>query len=66
VDDVLAQDACFSLKQLAVNGNELIALGYQGKEVGDALETLLNNVIDGKTANNKSDLLASLELQASL
>ena len=48
LDRLLAEDACFSLKQLAVNGRDLLALGLSGPAVGQALDTLLNRVVDGK------------------
>lgn len=59
--DILNEQACFSLKDLAVDGNDLIAAGYApGPELGAALKKLLDAVIDGKAANEKSALLAYL------
>lgn len=57
LDAVLEKNACFSLKQLAINGHDLMALGYQGKEVGSMLRELLNQVIDGKVENTRQALL---------
>lgn len=52
------QEDCFSLKDLAVNGKDLIAIGYQpGKLLGVCLDCLLNAVIDGKLENNREVLL---------
>ncbi len=48
---------CFSLKTLAVNGNDIISLGYKGKTVGDILQKLLEKVIDGYCSNNYSELI---------
>lgn len=60
--DILNKEACFSLKKLAVNGRDLIAAGYApGPELGTALRSLLDAVIDGKAANEKAALLAYLE-----
>lgn len=56
---VLAQNACFSLRQLAVNGNDLIALGYQGREIGAQLQNLLEAVLEGVLPNERSTLLAA-------
>lgn len=53
-----ASDACFSLKTLAVKGNDLLAVGLCGKEIGTMLESLLEQVIDGVLPNEKSALLA--------
>lgn len=57
LDRLLAEDACFSLKQLAVNGNDLTALGLRGPAVGRALETLLSKVVDGELPNQRAALL---------
>ncbi|WP_242832160.1 CCA tRNA nucleotidyltransferase [Oscillibacter sp. 1-3] len=57
LDRLLAENACFSLKQLAVNGNDLTALGLRGPAVGRALETLLSKVVDGELPNQRAALL---------
>lgn len=49
-----------NLKELAVNGNDLMQLGLKGKEVGDTLKSLLIRVYADKVKNNKEDLLNSL------
>lgn len=60
--EILNRAACFSLKDLAVDGRDLIAAGYvPGPELGAALKKLLNAVIDGEAANEKAALLAYLE-----
>lgn len=55
---VLASGECFSLRQLAVRGNDLTALGLQGPAVGNALRELLEQVIDEKLPNDRGALLA--------
>ena len=54
---LLAEDACFSLKQLAVNGKDLTEMGLSGPIVGQVLNTLLNWVIDGDVPNEREALL---------
>lgn len=54
---VLAQEQCFSLRQLAVNGTDLQALGLRGRPVGEMLHALLDAVIDGQTDNRRETLL---------
>lgn len=61
LDRLLAEDACFSLKQLAVNGRDLLALGLSGPAVGAALEELLGKVMDGTLPNEREALLAVLQ-----
>ncbi len=58
LDRMEAEGQCFSLKSLAVDGNDLLALGIpRGKEIGRILHALLSNVIDGKIPNIRSALL---------
>lgn len=61
LDRLLAREACFSLKQLAVRGDDLLALGLRGPAVGQALEALLSRVVDGELPNDREALLSSLE-----
>ena len=60
-EKIIAGRECFSLKQLAVNGRDIMALGYTGKDVGEKLKFLLELVIDGKCENEKKALLAQLK-----
>ena len=57
----LEKGNCFSLKQLAVNGNDLLALGLSGPEVGQTLQNLLNQVMDGTLPNRRDALLAAVQ-----
>ncbi len=61
VREILAQHQCFSLKDLAVNGHDLMALGYSGPAIGVALESLLAAVLDGTCENEKECLLRLLK-----
>jgi len=54
---VLASGECFSLRQLAVRGGDLTALGLHGPAVGKALDELLELVIDDKLPNEQGILL---------
>ena len=55
--ELKAEDACLCLKDLAVNGNDLMALGYRGKEIGICLNALLEQVVDERLPNEKKALL---------
>ena len=58
IDEILRERQCFSLKDLAVNGHDLIALGMPpGKGLGEALGRLLEEVMDGACPNEKEALL---------
>ena len=58
-EQILQEDACLSLKDLAVSGHDLIALGYSGKAIGTCLSYLLEQVLDEHLANEKATLLAA-------
>lgn len=52
---------CVSLKQLAVNGKDLVALGMApGKQIGEQLERLLQEVLENPEKNTKEYLLGLL------
>lgn len=45
------------IKELTVNGNDLMSMGLKGKEIGDTLKSLLINIYGDKLRNNKEDLI---------
>ena len=55
------ENACLSLKDLAVGGHDLMALGYRGKAIGICLEALLEKVLEETLPNEKEALLAWAE-----
>ena len=55
--ELKAENACLCLKDLAVNGNDLMALGYRGKAIGTCLNALLEQVVDERLPNEKEALL---------
>ena len=60
---IITSGECYSLRQLAVNGNDLAEIGITGRNAGVTLDTLLNLVIEGKTENTRSELIsAALEI----
>ena len=55
---VIDENQCFSLRQLDIKGDDLIALGIpRGKKLGETLNTLLDAVIDGKVENQNKKLI---------
>ena len=56
---VLKSGECFSMKHLAVSGDDLAALGLKGRELGEMLNFLLDYVIEYPD-NNRRELLLSL------
>ena len=57
LDALLREKACFSLRDLAVNGDDMLTLGLQGKAVGTALDACLSAVLDGAVPNERAALL---------
>lgn len=57
INEIISENECFSVKDLKINGNDLIALGYKGKEIGEKLNACLDAVIDGKVENDKQELV---------
>ena len=56
--NILAKNECISVSTLAVNGSDLIAIGMKpGKEIGEMLSRLLEQVIRGDLANDRDELL---------
>lgn len=62
LEQIIEQRACFSLKNLRINGADLIALGIPpGSEIGRILAALLEEVIEGACANRREALLQRAE-----
>ena len=61
LERLLTKEICFSLAQLAVNGRDLLALGLQGRAIGQTLDALLARVAEGELPNEKEILLDWIE-----
>ena len=61
LEDLLAGDACVSLRQLAIHGQDLLDLGLRGPAVGRTLQALLEAVVDGRLPNTKGALLETVK-----
>ena len=59
LEQLLAEGACFSLKQLAVNGHDLMRLVITGPAIGRTLERLLDAVVNGDLPNERAALLTA-------
>ena len=57
--NILKSGECFSLKHLAVTGDDLLALGLKGPELGEMLHFLLEYVMEYPD-NNKREILLEL------
>lgn len=56
INEIITEKECFSLKDLAINGNHLTEMGYRGKQIGQMLNSLLDLVISEKLKNDHTEL----------
>ena len=52
-----SENPCVTRAQLAVNGKDLMALGLRGPELGRVLDTLLEEVLEGREVNTWEALM---------
>ena len=58
LEQILRENACFQLKDLAVNGNDLLKIGIKkGPRLGVILKKLLELVVDEAVPNERKALL---------
>lgn len=58
LDVIMSEEQCFSIKNLMVSGKDLLNIGYkEGKQLGEALQGLLDCVISNEVENDKDKLL---------
>lgn len=57
LDEIENSGECFSLNTLAINGNDIKALGVSGQNVGTELKRALEYVIEHPDSNSKSELI---------
>ena len=55
---LLAENACCSLAELSLDGEELKAIGFSGRAVGRAKQRLLDEVTGGRLENDREALLS--------
>jgi tRNA nucleotidyltransferase (CCA-adding enzyme) len=64
LNQIIAEKECFSMKDLAINGDDLKKIGFkEGRELGDILKNLLNLVIENPFLNSKEQLLNLVRLE---
>ena len=57
LEEIRAENACLTLRDLAVNGKDMMALGLRGAEIGKTLNTLLDAVLEERLPNDREALL---------
>ncbi|MDR0551700.1 MAG: polynucleotide adenylyltransferase, partial [Spirochaetaceae bacterium] len=62
IETVLRESRALSLKDLAINGHDITALGItDGKRIGAILRSLLDAVLSNPALNTRETLLAMAE-----
>ena len=61
LEEIFSENACLSIKDLAVNGHDLMRLGFTGPAIGQALQFLLDGVLDDRLPNEKTALINALK-----
>ena len=54
---VNSENSCLKLCDLAVDGKDMISVGYTGRQIGAVLQRMLDLVIDDKLENDKQALI---------
>ena len=57
INEILDTQECFSIKDLKISGNDLIEMGFKGKEIGSALNRIFDLVISDKLENDTKIIL---------
>lgn len=58
LEEIAGEESCLTLRDLAVDGNDMIMLGIRGQEIGQMLKLLLSLVLEEQLPNEKETLLA--------
>ena len=61
LEEILYEGSCLSLRDLAVNGRDLMALGLSGPDIGKCLGSLLSAVVEETLPNDREALLKAAE-----
>ena len=64
LDALMATAPCVTLRDLAVNGRDIMALGLTGKAVGACLNALLEAVLEERLPNEREALVAAVKISA--
>ncbi|MGC2871742.1 CCA tRNA nucleotidyltransferase [Ihubacter sp. mB4P-1] len=58
LEELLAENPCYLIEHLAISGKDLIEMGMKsGPAVGDALDNVLDLIIEGSLKNDRDELL---------
>lgn len=58
IDEIINEKECFSIKHLAINGNDLMKMGYEGRQIGTILNKTLEMVINERIENTYDSIVS--------
>ena len=61
LSEIEENNECYIIKNLKVNGRDIMSLGYKNKEVGEVVNYLLEIVIEDYTLNKKDVLIKKIK-----
>ena len=61
LSEIEENNECYIIKNLKVNGRDIMSLGYKNKEVGEVLNYLLEIVIEDYTLNKKDVIIKKIK-----
>ncbi len=66
INEILTEEECFSIKDLKINGNDLIEMGFKGKQIGvilnNVLEKVINETLKNDSAAIKEYIISSISI----
>ena len=57
IDEIIESKLCLKISDIDINGEDIKAAGFRGKEIGNVLNTILELVIEEQIINEKEILL---------
>lgn len=63
--DVITNNECYCIKQLAINGYDVQNLGFSGPKIKQVLSFVLDSVICGKVSNTKDEIIELIKKEIS-
>lgn len=66
LEEVLRRGDAYAVRQLNVDGRDLMRAGLEGKQIGRALEALLSKVIEGELPNERDKLMRAAGIMVTI
>ena len=56
LDEIISSGKAYKTDMLCISGNDVSAMGFSGKEIGNILRTVLGKIIEGQLENEKTQV----------